>query len=279
MNVMQTVKASGKNLLSFGSKNSHIIMGIGAIGGLVASVVMAYKARPAIDDILEEKRAKMEAIESDPDVSEEDKKELRKEVTVETVKAIAPKAAPTVVVTLATAGLMTGSFVSSDHKIKKFMGIAAASDIAYKELFDKTKEIVGEDKAQEIQKEIAQDRVDKEFKDDGDLFESIAIQAVGGDQLFYDAITGRVFKSDIHAVYRACEALNHRLTSGKDAYIDYNDFFTELCLNSVIGGEAWGWGGFSLTNVLEPNLNNTVKVGDRSAIVVDWYTRPTQNFK
>ena len=282
MNFGNLLSSTRKSIVDFSIKNGHIITGVGACVGVVVTAVLAYKTRPKIDAIMEEQKEKMDEVNElrdNPDVPEEEIKKAEKEVTMETIKRVVPAVAPVVFAGIATIGINTWSIVIGEKKITNLTAAAAISEAAYKELYDKTKDIVGEEKAQEIQQEIAQDRVTKLFGDDGELVESIALQGIGGDQLFYDYMTGRIFKSDVHAIIRACETLNHKITSGKEAYLEYNEFFIEMDLNPVGAGDGYGWGGCSLVNILEPNLNNTVRVGDRALIVLDWYTRPTQNFR
>ena len=282
MKLGNLLNSTRKSIVDFSVKNGHIITGVAACAGVVVTAVLAYKARPKVDKIMAEQKEKMEEVEElreNPDIPEEEIEKVKKEITRETVKRLAPALGPVVLVGIATIGTNVWSIAIGEHKIANMTAAAAISEAAYKELYDKTKDVVGEEKAQEIQREIAQDRVNKEYGDDSKLVDDIAIQAIGGDQLFYDYMTGRVFKSDVHAIMRACDTLNHKIMSGKEAYLEYNEFFIEMDLNPVGAGDAYGWGGCSLVNVLEPNLNNTVRVGDRSMIVLDWYTRPTQNYK
>lgn len=274
------VTAFGGKLFESAAKNSHTVMGIAAIGGLVAANILWWIARPKVDDIIEEQKVKMDDVDLSEATDEEKAKE-KKDITFETVKRVAPVVAPAAIVTLVTGGLMVGSIKSANQKISNFAGIATASDIAYKELYDKSREKLGDEKMDEIQKEIAEEKMHNGSGDDLSCYleRDGMVQAKGGSQPFYDVMSGRVFRSDVDTIMKAVIACNDRITSGREAYISLNEFYQELELPQVILADDRGWGGYSLSNMLEPNINNAIRLGDISVIVLDWYNRPTMSYK
>lgn len=275
-NFFETVHEGAKRAVN--SKHSQTITGALAVGGMILTAVMAYRMRPKVDAIISEQKKRIDALD-EMDTPEEEKAAVRKEITKETIMKLAPVAGPTIASATATAGLMVGSVVISNGKINKLASAVSMSEVMYKELFDKTKEVVGEEKANEIQTKLAEDKIKEVIKSEEDLEALGIIQARGGNQLFYDLMTGRVFRSDVDTIYEACNYLNRKICSGKEPYITYNEFYSELDMSQVGFGDDRGWGGHSLTNVLEPNMNNATVIGKTSVIILDWYTKPSMNFK
>ena len=62
-------------------------------------------------------------------------------------------------------------------------------------------------------------------------------------------------------------------------YIDYNDFQSAIGLPQTMFGSLVAWGGTSPTREIEPNLNNTIRIGEKAMIILDWYTRPTSQYR
>ena len=265
-----------KALGDFAEKNGRIVGGIAIVAGIFVTAAMAYKARPKVDKILEEKKEKVKAIDEDEELTDEEKAKERKETTKETVKEIAKVAAPTIISGVATAGITIATVASGEKTIHKYMNLALAGDIAYKELYDKTRAVVGDEKADEIRKEIEEDHL----KEGGDLFgpgsniDETIIYDCGGPHLFLDYLSGRLFRCSETKVREAVLRCNEKLTSGQELYITPNDFYNEIGLPQIGLGEDRRWSKDSLADTLEPNMANTIRCGEGSATILDWYTRP-----
>lgn len=291
------LKTGITKVYEFGSKHSHIISAGVGIVSIVATGYFAYKARPKMDAILDEAREKMDALNSKAnDISEEEYKKEKRAIVVETAKKATPVLAPAVISGVTGSAANCFSAVQNAKNIKKIAevsAIASMNELAYSELYSKTKEIVGEEKAAEIQKEVDQSLIDKKYGNDisdekvDELFE-IALQASGGNQLYYDPMFGRLFKSDDDTLISATNHLMGKLERSKnpEKYISYNQFWSEIDLPGITAGEdyavAWydqsytqyAWTDESKTTGLELNLNNTVKIGKRSVTVLHWFDKP-----
>ena len=288
MKFLEVLKNNGAKLIKAGSQKSNVVMGVAAIGGLVGSVVLAYIARPKVDRIMDEQRRKVEDLDADESLTEEERKKERRHITRETVKRLTPVMLPTVACTIASGTMMAGSIVTGEKKIRKMGDLALAGDVAYTELLNATKEVVGEEKAEEIQKKAAENKLEKELSDedilhpgepvDADRFMSMFVQARGGKQPFYYAMTGRLFLSDVQTIDHVCTYLSTKIASGAEAYISENDFWTEMELDQVGGGGDRAFGGMSSVQKLQPNMRNTMRYGDISVIILDWYDRPTTRY-
>ena len=258
---------------NFASKNSSILICVGSLVGLGLTAYAAYKCRPAVDKIVEEKKKCREDIQNSEILSDEEKEKASKEITKETVKEMAPVVAPTVVAFTLTAALVIGGAVIHSHKVAELTAGLLASERAYDKLSQKTKDIVGEEKAAEIEKEV----IDADLRDIVCEIDCIE-QGKGGDQVFYDPIYGRLFKSDVNSIRETCKSLEWRMTCGKEEYMSMNDFYREMNLETTIGGNDRGWCKTSMEACIEPNMSNAEIRGDISVIILDWYTRPKTNY-
>lgn len=270
-----------KALGDFAEKNGRIVGGIAIVAGIFVTAAMAYKSRPKVDKILEEKKEKVKEIDESEDLTEEEKAKERKETTKETVKEIAKAMAPTAVAGIATAGITIATVASGEKTIHKYMNLAMAGDIAYKELYDKTRKVVGDEKADEIRKEIEEDHL----KEGGDLFgpgskfdEAVIIDC-GGNELYYDYYSGRLLRTSETAILAAADKCNDKMDNGEEDCISMNEFYHELGAPDIGAGEDRGWGNYCLAKRLEPNLFNTMRWGEGSATILDWCDRPMSNYR
>jgi hypothetical protein len=97
MKFMENVKKFGKDLAKATDKNSPAILTGIAVVGLVTTAVLAWKAAPKAQKIVEEHKERVDRLGGD--VSEEEKREE----TVEVIKEMAPVVAPPIVMGAVTA--------------------------------------------------------------------------------------------------------------------------------------------------------------------------------
>ena len=277
MGLLKTVKNLGKTIKSGASKNSHIVMALGAVSGLAVTIYFAYHTKEKIDPILEEQKEKyrrLEEMSNSGESSEEDLKEAKKVITRQTVFKVAKAAAPLATSATATFGLIVGSTVASTAKISTLSGLLSVAETTSAEIWEKTKEVVGEDKAKEIQDAVNQDKVNKT------KIPEHPIDANGGNYLCYDAMSGRYFYSDKETIRAAVNTVNDMITSGKCDWVSLNDLYFELGLPPTAGGEDRGFGRYTNINKLELNLSNAI-ISDTGepALVMDFLARPTLGYK
>lgn len=271
----------GKGIMDFAEKNGRIVGGIAVVGGVIATAVLAYNARPKVDEIISESKEKAKEIEEQVDedgeeISEEKKSQAKKELTKETAKKIARVALPTVLVGLATIATDVAVVYSGEKSIRDLSSMVVAGDIAYKELFDKTREMVGDEKAAEIKREIEEDHIEE---DKVWPAEENMVEYAGGPHLFWDAMSRRWFSSSAEHIREVVAKCNKRLSSGQEPYLTLNEFYTELGVATIPLGEGYAWGGFTYSSTLEPCMNDTVRTTNGSATILDWYVRPMTNYR
>lgn len=216
------------------TEHSQTAMGIGALVGLAGVIILTYKKSPKIHEIIEEQQQKKEALEHNDQLTEEEYVKASKDITKETIGRLAPQVVPIAACTLATAGLTIGSVVTSEHKIGELTHLVGLEQLYNQEILEKTKEVVGEDKAREIRDKVNESKANDAFNSDPDLI--YVVNAKGGKDLFYDVYNDRLFTSDLNTVSAAINTVNSRVSG--DPYDEWHaleEVYEELNLKPGAG--------------------------------------------
>ncbi len=196
----------------------EILTGLG-IAGMITTTVLAVKATPKALMCIED--AAYEKEEGNLTVTEKAKA---------CWKCYIPAA---VTGTVSIACLVGASSVNA----RRNTALATAyklSETALSEYKEKVVETIGEKKERNIKDAIAKDSVEK-----NPVVQQNVIITGKGDTLCCDKLFGRYFKSDIDALKKIENELNRRMFS--ESYVSLNDFYYEVGLDGVDGGEDLGW--------------------------------------
>lgn len=198
----------------------EILMGMG-ITGMIFSTVWGIKATvKATKKVLEYKESK------------NINKVTTKEVIKLTWKYYWPVATSMV---LSIPLIIAGNRVSN----KRYAALATAytiSETALLEYQEKTREVVGEKKAREIQEGIDGDRIQKTYTGTNQI-----IMTGYGESLFYEPLSGRYFKSNWNDIAKAANELNASALDSLCGQITLNEWFDKLGLESTEVGDGMGW--------------------------------------
>lgn len=297
--VSSLMKSGSDSLKKFAKKNSHIIAGCVGVLSIIGTGVFAYRARPKVDRILYEAREQIELLNEEADkcqMSEEEYKKRLRRINFEAAKRIITALGPAVIAGTTASGVViftTDQVIKTSKKLADARALQATTELMYSELYDKTKDVLGEEEAKKIRHEIDQELINKQYGDDisdeaaNELYE-VALQARGGNQLYYDPQFGMLFKSDDDTLIRATDELIGDLKRQNDPekFITYNKWLSEIDLPGVVAGEdyAVAWYDQAYTQFaysserditgLELNLNNAVKIGKRAVTVIHWRDAP-----
>lgn len=129
--------------------------------------------------------------------------------------------------------------VSNKVVNKKYAALATAytiSEAALQEYQDKTREVLGEKKAKEIQEAVNADKVQKTYSGGNQI-----IITDKGESLFFEPISGRYFKSNWNDISKAANDLNADAIASVTGVITLNDWFSALGLEDSDIGEEIGW--------------------------------------
>lgn len=241
-------------------ENSPTILTVLGVTGMVTTVILAVKATPKASQILEQEKERRYK-----DAMTEGTGEIRPITKIETVKMVWKEYIPTAVVGAASVACAIGA---NSINNKRTAVLATAYSIAEKTMSEykaKVIETIGEKKEEKIHADIAQDRLRKNPVED-----RLIIQGGRGTSLFYESWSGRYFMSDIELVRQAQNQLNFELNT--EGTITLNDFFYELGLPNVKGGERFGWR--SDHHLMELKFYPQIATNEKPCIVLDYNNDP-----
>ena len=227
-------------------KRPETLIGVG-IGGFISAAVMAGKASIKANQIIE-----------DIEYYENEDLSLSEKVKA-TWKCYIPTA---IVVAGSTYAILMGTNILN-KKNASLMASAGALAETLNLYSDKVKEVVGEEKADEIRKEVAKERVAR--KSAGPLRTTS-----DEDVLCFDNISGSYFISSMAKLKDIEHELNKRMLN--ENYVMLNEYFEEIGLDSCYIGSVMGWHidrGF-----LDLDFDSMVTKDGKLALVVDHNVLP-----
>ena len=275
-----TVKAGAK-------QHAPTLMLIGATIGLGLTIYEVLKAKPKCDEILAERKEKLEELESEvvdessvgheseeveepklvPKYTEEEKKIERRKINIETAFKLGGVLKKPVAIGATAVGLMWGAnyiHIKRTRSLTKKLADATAlydiSQEALKKYKGNTEEIVGKEKAEEIQK-----------KTDNDICEGQKVRHMDYRymyQLFYDKATGRAWYSTIAQLENGVADVRMNFDIGE--FIEANILYDNWGLDECGFGEKHGWMPGQIELYLKPLNESKVLPDGRSAIVVEY---------
>lgn len=224
-------------------KQSPTILSGLAVTGLVTSMYLTHRA----------------TIDAQNKLEEED---LLKATWQEKAKATWKIYAAPVAMGTVTAACIVGSNVISLKRMAALTSLYSISETALREYQAKTGELLGDKKVETIQTAVAKDRMDKTDP------EYIELTSKGED-LCFDAHTGRYFRSSISAIKEAVASLNLRLIG--DMRVSLNDLYYELGLDGIPSGDDVGW---SIDIPLDVRYDSHLRSDGKPCLVMRFKNEP-----
>ena len=240
------MKKKGKimNLIDKGMKfadehQREIMLGT-AIAGTVLTAVASWKAGIKADKILSEQREKMKALDADFNteeigMTEEEYKGRKKEITVDTVKQMAPVVAPVVMSASGTIISVIGGYKVASKQIAVLSSLYSMVKESNADYMEKAKELFGDKKAGELHDKIKEGKM----LDNPPTNTDTIINTGKGTTMFLDDWSGRYFYSSPEEVRRAFNIINKRMMD--EYYISLNELYDELGLPDIKLGDDIGF--------------------------------------
>lgn len=219
-----------KTIKPFMTKHQpEILMSMG-IGGMIFSTIWGIKATNRAKDIITNAQDK-EYNKAYHDVNKDPYILTNKDKIKLTWKLYIP-----VVVSMAVSipCIVAGNRVSN----KRNAALAAAytlSETVLQEYQEKTREIVGEKKYNQIHEGVSQELVNKTHDS------SKVIMLGDGESLFFEPLSGRYFKSSWNKISKSANELNASAMGDMVGVTTLNDWFYILGLESTELGDELGW--------------------------------------
>lgn len=248
-------------------KTPEILTGFGIVG-LIKTAHDFYKAGIKAGDILYDYEKDMAL------VSPGDKETIRV-IKQEKLKRLTPVLAPPIVMATVTGACILGSNSVSRRRITALSAAYSVTEAALKEYKHKTKELVGESKAQNIREAISKDRVQK-----NPVPENVSQIMIPGDGnvLCMDSYSGRYFPSNKNKIDRAVNELSSHCAV--EMYVELNEFYSLLGLPMVPIGNDLGWNADDLIQGTLPITTTAVLTEDgRPCLCVEYDIRLRHDFR
>lgn len=214
------------------ANSTSILSGL-ACAGVVATVALAVRATPKavnkINLLRDEKAAEAGPLLEDQDAARNEDPAL-----IEIVKVVWKDYLPAGISGVATVACIVGANKIGLKRNAALLGAYTLVDGAFREYKDEVLKVIGTKKEDEIRANISQKQVDE----NPPVLKEIIITG-GGDQMCYDTLTGRYFRSDIEKIRRAENEINARVLN--DLYATQNEFYRLIGLPDVAVGEELGW--------------------------------------
>jgi hypothetical protein len=222
-------------LLKTDKYTPQILTGLGVVG-MIKTAKMAYDAGPKGKAIMEAKKKDLK------DCNPRDR-ESKMAVYGEVVKEMIPVIGPVIAMGAVTSACIIGSDRASSKRIATLSAAYSITEAAFRDYKEKTAEVIGEKKAQNIREKISKDRVAKNPPTQEDVQNVNTYTIVGdGTCLCLDSYSGRYFHSNAQKIGSAINRLSSDIQS--EMYISLNEFWDELNspeLPRTKMGDDLGW--------------------------------------
>lgn len=159
---------------------------------------------------------------------------------------------PTYVTATGAIACIIGASMLQHKQAAALASLYSISETALKEYKDQVKEIGGKTVAEKVDMAVAEKKVK-----DNPPSDSTVIVTGNGEQLCYDAFSGRYFKSDPEKLRRIQNMVNSDLL--RSDFLSLNDIYEAIGLPDNAAGELVGWRSdqglieFEFTTVLTPD--------------------------
>lgn len=229
---------------------SEILISIGAASS-ISAVVLAIKATPKAVRLIDERKEELDAENLD---------------ATEIVKTVWTCYIPTAMTEIFSMVCLICAATNNNKHNAALTAAYALSENAFREYRDKIIDTIGEQKEKSIRDSIAKDRIENNPPTRNEISIGTA-----GDQLCYDALSDRYFKSSADKIKKAQNELNARMLQEQN--VSLNDFYYEVGLNDTLIGDSLGW-DINKTNFIDIYFNTQLADGDIPCLVVDFSSNP-----
>lgn len=199
------------------SDNLPLILTSAAVGGVVATTILAVKATPKAHRDIQDARS-----------------ETTEEITsIDMVKLSWRYYIPAAVAGAMTVAAIVGSQGINTKRQAALVGLWSVTDKAFTEYKSQVVKTIGEKKEKEVVNEVVKTRMDEDPYN-----KEIFITGIG-TQKMKDTLSGRYFEGDIEGIRQAQNNINAQCINSQ--YASLNDFYREIGLPPTKHGDDVGW--------------------------------------
>ena len=224
-------------------RNSHHILTGLALLGIGASVALSVQA--------------------DRQMQEWDIDEFKRLTKEQRIKIYAKIYAPPAIAILATGACILGAHSIS---VKRESSLLLAYE-GTRQVYDRYRASV-QDRLGPEEKEIAEKAASK-----AQPIPRETIVYGEGDVLFYDAYSGRYFKSTVNKIDRVVNELNYTLL--REMCVSLNEFYAGIGLDGISLGDQLGW---NEQRQIEVHYGAKVSEEGKAVVIIDFVVEPTEKW-
>lgn len=251
-----------KGLKVLSEKSPEILLGV-AIFGSISSVCMAVKVTPEAHEIIIDEVYKL-AQEKGVDI-----KDIKLKWTDYVRLCWRVYLLTGVMLTTSIIAMVMSNYI----RAKRAGALATAFALTQETLRtyqNKVIEEFGKKKEEKIRDEVAKEKLKNSTS-------NTILLTGNGNYLFFDAFSGRYFRSNIENVRRAQNDLNAMIN--QEIYASVNDFYGLLDIPPIQAGDSLGWSG----GLIDINFSTQISDKDHNeepCIVIDFHSfEPFENYK
>ena len=283
-------KIAGNIMNTYDSHQREVKLGM-TVTGVVITGISAARAGIKAYKIISEQKDKIDKLNYNADnMTEEDYNEKKKEVTVKTVKRVAPVVIPPVVIGSATIWSAVSGYNAASKQIAALSAAYSLTENSLNQFKEKATELLGEKKAQELNDQVNIAGMNSAYNAGG---KDEIIETGKGNVLFYDRITGTFFRSNWESIRAAVNTVVDNWVNDLYDYYDdnevpYGEFLEELNLN-VDGNRSLAADAFVFKaddhgrkqiKLRTTSLDHiTFDETKESATVIDFMTQPSISYR
>lgn len=228
------------------SKQSPIILAGTAMLGVAATGYLAYKAGLQVEEVIRHaEQEKGDAL-------------TKQEVIQSSWRLWIPPVASGVL----TIGAIVASTAISEKRRAALAGLYAMSEATLKEYQEKTGQLVGKKKEQEIRDAVNTSRVENDPP-------PWDIELPAGKVWVKDKMTNRYFYDDVQSIRAAANHINESIFSG-EMCMSLNDFYDILDNPKLPPCELGSYVGWSISHTCELYFTSALTSDMKPVLVMDW---------
>lgn len=195
------------------------ILTFGTVVFNAAGIAITYKNSPAIHDELKAYHDMIELLKTNVALSDEEKKEYKKQMTAATVKDLTPLIAPIMIFFASSTACAVINKKKSDAKIASLsaaLSLAQSTIKEYSEFRKEATELLGEEKVEQIDKTVTETLV----KEDPPK-ETYITEHSDDDIPFFDPYSNTLFYSNWDRILLACSEMGKQLLACDEVDLTY----------------------------------------------------------
>lgn len=187
--------------------------------------------------------------------------------TKDRLKKAAPAYIPTIILASATIACIIGARTTSAKQTAALASAYTIASEAASRYRDKVVEVVGEEKAKEVDEKIA----DEQLKANPVSNQPVIFGT--GKVLCFDSLSSRYFMSDMESLRKVQNDMNRILLD--DMFVSLNDYYYRIGLESMNLGEELGW---TCDHPIELKFSSRLADDGQPCLVIDYESSPVSDF-